>query len=58
MNRTDIEAIVHREEGAMYRSAPEPSERVLRRPHREDSVDRMGRMLVQRMIEAGVVEPL
>lgn len=58
MNRTDIEAVVRREEAAMYRSAPAPTENILRRPRREDTVDSMGRLLVQRMIEAGVVEPL
>ena len=58
MNRNQIIQIA---EGELFRLAGKEQEEtvtVFRRPTHEDSVDRMGRQLVKRMIEAGVIEPL
>jgi len=58
VDRWDIEQITRAESAPLREAPPQWEESILRRPRTEDETDRLGRMLVQRMMEAGVVEPL
>ncbi|MBP3300635.1 MAG: hypothetical protein J6M34_03935 [Clostridia bacterium] len=58
MNRIEIMQIAGTELSRLTKSSPSERETVFRRPSHEDEIDRLGRKLVKRMMEAGVIEPL
>lgn len=59
MNRWEITSIAR---GEILRMTPEETsdfpQRILRRPLHEDEIDRIGKEIVRRLLEAGVTEPL
>ena len=59
MERNEIKALTAGEILRLTRTEREaPSLSVLHRPVSEDEIDRIGRQIVSRLLEAGVIEPL
>ena len=57
MNRREIMQIAARELSDLKKTEETDGEIVFRRPTPEDEIDHLGRQLVKRMIETGVIEP-
>lgn len=57
MNRREIMQIAENELSRLGKTEERSGETVFRRPSSEDEIDRLGRQLVKRMMEAGVIEP-
>ena len=57
MNRREIMQIAAGELSDLKKTEEANGEIVFRRPTPEDEIDRLGRQLVKRMMEAGVIEP-
>lgn len=59
MNRREITSITRGEILRMkHGESADTPQRILRRPIHEDEIDRIGKEIVRRLLEAGVTEPL